>query len=59
MFFTPPLGPVKYVEKDQVSKITPHQLLMKDGSVKDVVFDMARFDAHGPYIFYREKKAGE
>ena len=29
---------------------------MKDGSTKEVVFDMVTFDPKGPYIFYREKK---
>lgn len=54
--FYSPLGPLEYTEKNSVSKITPHQLIMKDGTTKNVVFDMATFDPKGPYIFYREKK---
>lgn len=54
--FYHPLGPVKYVEKSEVDKITSHQLIMKDGSIKNGVLDMALFDPNGPYIFYREKR---
>jgi hypothetical protein len=55
VFYTK-LGPLKYTEKSLVSKITPRQLIMKDGSTQNVVFDMGSFDPKGPYIFYREAK---
>lgn len=58
VFYTP-LSEVKTVEKSNVKKITPHQLLMNDGTKMDVVFDLQSNDVNGPYIYYREKSKTE
>ncbi len=52
--FYNPLGPIESIEKSLVSKITPRKLILKDGSEKNVVFDLAAYDVKGPYVFYRE-----
>lgn len=54
VFYTP-LSDLKTVEKSLVKTITPHQLIMNDGSTMDVVFDLQANDVNGPYIYYREK----
>ncbi len=54
VFYTS-LGPLKAVEKSSVLKITPQKLLMKGGSERNVVFDLAAYDVNGPYLYYREK----
>lgn len=53
--FYSPLGPLESIDKSMVLKVTPQKLLMKDGTEKNVVFDMAAYDFKGPYIYFREK----